>query len=74
MSTALIRKQLHAFIDIADKAKLNAIYNLIFDSKNSYELFDYEKEQLDELKKLHQEKKMKSFSLKEVRKHATSSI
>lgn len=74
MSTAIIRKQLHAFIDIADTAKLNAIYNLIFDTKASHELSDEDKQQLDELKKLHQEKKMKSFTLKEVRKHATGKL
>ncbi len=72
MTTSIIRKQLHAFIDIADKTKLDAIYNLIFDTNASYELSDDDKAQLDDLKLLHQSKKMKSFNLKEVRKHVKS--
>ena len=74
MTTAVLKKELHAYIEKLDKQKLEAIYTLVAEPEADYELTEEQLLILEERRKDHKSGKSKSYSLPEVRKHVLSRL
>jgi hypothetical protein len=77
MKAIAIKKEMHHAIDvIEDKDFLNAIHILLNNKSKEYdyELSDEDKKELDALKKQNKAGKLKSVTLSQIRKEATSRL
>ncbi len=77
MKALAIKKEIHHAIDvIEDKDFLKAVYVIINEKSKEYdfELSDFEKNELDDLKKQNKNGTLKSTSLIQIRKNAMSKL
>ncbi len=74
MTTAVLKKELHAYIEKLGKEKLEAIYTLVAEPEVEYELTEDQLEMLEERRKAHKSGKSKSYTVAEVRKHALARL
>ena len=75
MTVSTLKEQLHAYINSADKNKLEAMYTLLLHPiESEYELTVADKKMLDKRKISHLKGESKSYSVSEVRKYVVSKL
>lgn len=75
MTITTLKEQLHAYINSADKNKLEAMYTLLVNPiESDYEFTAADKKMLDKRRSSHLKGESKSYSVSEVRKFAVSKL
>ena len=75
MTVTTLKEQLHAYINSADKNKLEAMYTLLLHPiESEYEFTEADKKMLNKRKSSHLKGESKSYSVSEVRKYAVSKL